>query len=74
METDWFLALDEHSVENHSAVIVNVEPHADHALRSGVRSLQVDYPTSSRYLTAVNIAHPSIDKLKETGDGNLDKF
>ncbi|KAF2158689.1 hypothetical protein M409DRAFT_30781 [Zasmidium cellare ATCC 36951] len=74
LKTDWFLVLDGRSVETNSAVIVNVEPHGTHTLRSSVRSLRVDYPTSSRYLAAASIAHPSINELKEVVDGNPDKF
>lgn len=74
LQTDWFLVLDERSVETNSAVMVNVEPHGVHALRSSVRSLRVDYPTSSRYLAAASIAHPPIDELKEIVDGDPEKF
>lgn len=68
------LVLDERSVETNSAVKVNVGSRGNHALRSNVRSLRVDYSTSSRDLAAVSIAHPSIDELKEVVDGNPEKF
>lgn len=72
--TDWFLVLDERSEQTRSAIMVHVESHGNHALRSGVRSLRVDYPTSSRYLAAASIAHPPIDELKEIVDGSPGKF
>lgn len=74
LATNWFLVLDERSVETNSGVMVNVGSRSNHALRSNVRSLRVDYPTSSRDLAAVSIAHPSIDELKEVVDGNPEKF
>ncbi|KAI5208203.1 hypothetical protein E4T39_01512 [Aureobasidium subglaciale] len=74
LETNWFLVLDERSAETQSAVMVNVKAHGEHALRSAVRSLRVEYPTSSRYLSAASIAHPPIDELKEIVNGKPEKF
>lgn len=74
--THWFLVLDERSAETESAVMVNVESShgGEHALRSGVRSLRVEYATSSRYLAAASIVHPSIGELKEIVDGDPEKY
>ncbi|KAI5210864.1 hypothetical protein AUEXF2481DRAFT_32040 [Aureobasidium subglaciale EXF-2481] len=74
LETNWFLVLDEQSVDTQSVVMVNVEAQGEHALRSGVRSLRVEHPTSSRYLAAASIANPPIHELKEIVDNNPEKF
>lgn len=76
LRTDWFLVLDDRSVETNSAVMVNVESKvAKYALRSdSVRSLRVEYATSSSYLAAASVAHPLIDELQEIVDSNPGKF
>lgn len=61
INTHWFLVLDKRSVEDETAVIVNVD-------EGGVRNVRVRFPVASRYSAAASIAHPSIDELIEIAE------
>ncbi|KAL2034583.1 hypothetical protein VTO58DRAFT_105297 [Aureobasidium pullulans] len=58
IDTKWFLVLDDESEHTSSGMIVVVEGEY-------VRSVRVNYPTTSRDLAAASVAHPGIDEMIE---------
>lgn len=65
LDTEWFLILDEQSEKSSSAVVINVEDDE-------VTSVRVDYPVSSRYISAASVCSPSLDELIEIAEGQDD--